>query len=107
MPEKPKKFKICSTTETSIRLKWEPPETDSWTPLQKYVFKQYTTNSNGDCLTVPLPEGSTHYLITNINPKEKYLFRLNGANITGKGEFAECDTGMLFGNILEDDKYDL
>ncbi|CAG2161698.1 unnamed protein product [Oppiella nova] len=85
-PSKPGKPDIVDYDNTSVSLKWAPPEKDGGRPIERYIVEMKDKFSS-DWKEVLKTEGPTpEATVKNLNENSSVQFRVRAVNLAGPGE---------------------
>ena len=91
-PDPPRNLSITGCTESTVGLKWEPPELDGGSPITGYVVEMRPTSKKtwtkvDDTKTLELTA-------SKLSEGTEYSFRVAAQNAVGVGEFVELEKGV-------------
>jgi len=103
-PDPPQNLSITGCTESTVGLKWEPPELDGGSPITGYVVEMRPTNKKA--WTKVEDTKSLELTASKLSEGTEYVFRVAAQNAVGVGEFVELQKGVIpkgqFGEFLAD-----
>ena len=86
-PDPPRNLSITGCTESTVGLKWEPPELDGGSPITGYVVEMRPTSKK--TWTKVDDTKMLELTASKLTASTEYLFRVAAQNAVGVGEFVE------------------
>ena len=88
-PGPPQRVRALATGPNSIRLAWDPPETDGGERVTGYAIQRIGPNDN-DWITHRSNTGTraTTFTDTGLEPVTRYRYRVAAINRVGRGDFS-------------------
>ena len=86
-PDPPQNLSITGVTESTVGLKWEPPELDGGSPITGYVVEMRPTSKKA--WTKVEDTKSLELTASKLTQGTEYLFRVAAQNAVGVSEFVE------------------
>jgi len=101
-PDPPQNLSITTCTESTVGLKWEPPELDGGSPITGYVVEMRPTSKKA--WTKVEDTKSLELTASKLTQGTEYVFRVAAQNAVGVGDFVELQKGVIpkgqFGEYL-------
>ena len=92
-PDPPQNLSTTGLTESTVGLKWEPPELDGGSPITGYVVEMRPTSKKA--WTKVEDTKSLELTASKLSEGTEYLFRVAAQNAVGIGDFAELEKGVI------------
>ena len=86
-PDPPQNLSITGVTESTVGLKWEPPELDGGSPVTGYVVEMRATSKKSWTKVDDIK--SLELTASKLAEGTEYVFRVAAQNAVGIGDFAE------------------
>ena len=86
-PDPPQNLSITGFTDSTVGLKWEPPELDGGSPVTSYVVEMRPTSKKA--WTKVDDTQSLELTASKLTQGTEYLFRVAAQNAVGVSEFVE------------------
>jgi len=114
-PDPPRNLSVTGVTESTVGLKWEPPELDGGSPITGYVVEMRPTSKKA--WTKVEDTKSLELTASKLTQGTEYLFRVAAQNAVGVSEFVELQQPavpksefgkptkrdlLIFGSIFQD-----
>ena len=92
-PDPPRNLSVTGFTESTVGLKWEPPELDGGSPITGYVVEMRPTSKKS--WTKVDDTQSLELTASKLTQGTEYLFRVAAQNAVGVGDFTELKTPAI------------
>jgi len=92
-PGPPRNLSITGCTESTVGLKWEPPELDGGSPITGYVVEMRPTSKKA--WTKVEDTKSLELTASKLSEGTEYIFRVAAQNAVGVGEFVELQKAAV------------
>ncbi|KAG1672466.1 Twitchin [Nymphon striatum] len=103
VPSKPKgPLKVENVTAKGCKLKWEKPEDDGGSPLQRYDIEKMDTSSGRWVPVGKADKDATDFDVTGLQPGKNYQFRVKAVNAEGSSEPLETSKATLAKNPYDE-----
>jgi titin len=91
-PDPPRNLATTEVTETTVGLRWEPPELDGGSPITGYVVEMRAANKKtwNKIDTTP----SLEFNVTGLTQGTEYVFHVAAQNAVGISDFVELAKGV-------------
>nr|XP_006823015.1 PREDICTED: titin-like [Saccoglossus kowalevskii] len=93
VPGAPGSPEATSTTETSVTLKWEPPQSDGGSAVLGYFIERKDKNNKWIQIN---RVSETTYTVTNLYDGAEYQFRVSAENKAGAGPPSQSSNVLLY-----------
>ena len=92
-PDPPRNLSVTGFTESTVGLKWEPPELDGGSPITGYVVEVRPTSKKS--WTRVDDTQSLELTASKLTDGTEYVFRVAAQNAVGVGDFVELQNGVI------------
>jgi len=92
-PDPPQNLSITGVTESTVGLKWDPPELDGGSPITGYVVEMRPTSKKS--WTKVDDTKSQEFTVSKLSEGTEYVFHVAAQNAVGISDFVELQKGVI------------
>ena len=88
-------LEISDITEETVKLSWQPPESDGGTPVTGYLVDKYDTKRMTWSKVATVDDKTLTCVVPRLLEGQKYEFRVSAINSEGQGPALKSDKEIV------------